>query len=42
MGLLASNMMSKEYGSNHHQCHNTKKKKILDKVKTNSSFESIR
>lgn len=27
MGLLASNMMSKEYGSNHHQCHNTKKKK---------------
>ena len=30
MGLLASNMMSKEYGSNHHQCHNTRKKKILD------------
>lgn len=27
MGLLASNMMSKEYGSNHHQCHNTRKKK---------------
>ena len=41
MGLLASNMMSKESGSDHLQCHNTKKK-ILDKVKTNSSFESIR
>lgn len=27
MGLLASNMISKEYGSNHHHCQNTEKKK---------------
>ena len=27
MGLLASNIISKEYGSNHHHCQNTEKKK---------------